>query len=111
MDTFPDEYSLAFAIIETTVLGASVYKDVTDNEFEQLYRAMKKRPDGKSEGVMHDLVYQAAALMLGMQALSQLEFEAIFGRLAQSASLWSEGYISLNYITHLKEMFGSAMEE
>ena len=44
---------------------------------EEIYSILRRRPDGKSLGFVHDCMWQAAALMLATRPLSQGEFEVI----------------------------------
>jgi len=104
MDHYPEEYCGMFFSIEKNILWASgMINDTTDDEFVRLFNLIKRRPDGRSEGFMHDVIYQSAALMLGLQPLSQAEFEAIFMQLARSAKNWRQGYASRNYIHFLRD--------
>ena len=99
-------YDPCFYVIEwhmTMICDAA--GDRTDQEFLELYSAMRRRPDGKSLGTVHDFLWQASALLLGMQPLSALEFEAIMGRLALSTRHFSTGLISRNYITQIRPVF------
>ena len=103
---YPEEYIKFFYLIEKHVITAcDAKKDVTDSEFVDIYSAMRRRPDGKSSGLVHDVVWQCAALGLGLQMYSQPEYEAIFGQLVRSARHWKMGHSSRNYIAYLRENF------
>ncbi|MBM3836910.1 MAG: hypothetical protein FJ398_02910 [Verrucomicrobia bacterium] len=107
MNRYPPEYSLYFYLIENHVLLLSdQIGDRTDQELEEVYSLLRRRPDGKSLGTVHDALWQAAALLLGTYALSQAEFEAIFGQLARSARHWAQSPISRNYLGYLRKTFG-----
>lgn len=105
MNYYPEEYSAMFFAIEKNVLFAGDFVDIRDEEIARLYRLVRRKPDGRSEGFLHDVLYQSAALMLGLKAVSQEEFEAIFDQLAASARGWRESYSSRNYIAYLRETF------
>ncbi|MBF0387377.1 MAG: hypothetical protein HQL20_05930 [Candidatus Omnitrophica bacterium] len=105
MDHYPEEYSAMFFVIEKNVLFAGDFIDIRDEEIARLYSLVRRKPDGRSEGVLHDVLYQSAALILGLQAVSQAEFEAIFDQLVASARGWRESYSSRNYIAYLRETF------
>jgi len=108
MERYPEEYAPLFFIVERNLLSAvasSYSRDITDDEIERIYDIIRRRPDGRSVGVMHDVVYQAAAFILGIRSLSQLEFEAIFRQLARSARGWKEEPGSRNYIEFLRNSF------
>ena len=76
--------------------------DPTDQEMEEIYSQIRRRPDGRSLGPVHDFLFQVSALTLGMHVLSQAEFEAIFGLLARSTRRWQERPVSRNYLSHLR---------
>ena len=103
MDHYPQEYHQIFFTIEKNVLFAGNLVEIRDEEIARLYSVLRRIPDGRSEGFLHDILYQAAALMLGINSISQAEFESIFGQLAASARGWRESYSSKNYITYLRE--------
>jgi hypothetical protein len=105
MDHFPPEYARCFFSIEKHVLNAcDVEGDRTDQEMEAIYSALRRRPDGKNHlGPLHDFLWQAAALTLGMHRLSQAEFEAIVGQLERSVRKWARRPVSRNYAGYLRE--------
>jgi len=106
MERYPEEYVPLFCIVETNILNVSeAMEDITDDEFERIYSAIRRRPDGRSIGVMHDVVYQAAAFILGIRSLSHLEFEAVFRQLAKSVRGWKQGSVSRNYVEFLRGSF------
>ena len=85
---------------------ADADRDPTDEEFIELYSAMRRRPDGKSLGPLHDVVWQAACLALGMTQVSEAEFSAVFGQLTRSVRHFRAGHTSRNYIGYLRSTFG-----
>lgn len=106
MDRYPEEYTPVFYLIENHLVTAcDIFGAYTDDEFVRSYSALRRRPDGKSMGVVHDVAWQASALALGMWPLSMEEFEAIIGRLERSARTWRIGPASYNYITFTSESF------
>ncbi|MCK5081317.1 MAG: hypothetical protein KAR31_00285 [Candidatus Omnitrophica bacterium] len=110
IDHYPADYYLFFYGIERNVIMVNdVIHDIIDEEFIRLYSGMKRRPDGRSEGFMHDVIWQSAALVAGMYPLSQVEFEAIFGQLAKSVRGWKTGYSSRNYINYLQDHMDEIM--
>jgi hypothetical protein len=99
-----------FTIEKNVLLINQFIHDVTDEEFVRVYNLMRRRPDGRSEGPIHDVIWQSAALVLGMYEISQVEYEAIFSRLAASARGWETELTSRNYIAFLRDHFGSYEE-
>jgi len=69
---------------------------------EEIYSALRRRPDGRSLGPMHDFLWQVAALTLGMHEVSAAEFEAIFGQLERSVREWALRPVSRNYVDYLR---------
>lgn len=100
------EYNCCFYVIEwhmTMICDAEGNR--TDQEFNDVYSAMRRRPDGKNLGKLHDFLWQASALLLGMRPTSAAEFEAIMGRLALSTKHFSDGLVSRNYIESIRPTF------
>lgn len=103
---YPPEYVPVFAAIERRVwFGSRIERPATDGELEEIYSNLRRRPDGRSLGAMHDAIWQVAALTLGMFPLSEAEFEGVFGRLCKSARQWKESPTSRNYLAGLARMF------
>ncbi len=107
MAHYPTEYVMFFYRIERNVLlFSSVTRDPTDAQFVDVYSQMRRRPDGRSTGPLHDVVWQAAALALGLRPWSEAEFTAVFGQLARSARHFKMGSASRNYMTYLRSSIG-----
>jgi hypothetical protein len=107
IDHYPEEYVGAFYFIEKHLLTACAsLGDRTDQEMLDVYSAMRRRPDGKGLSAVHDAVWQAAAVLLGLRPLSEAEFDALFRQLAKSARGWKMGGSSRNYVDYLRENFG-----
>jgi hypothetical protein len=77
----------------------------TDGEFLEIYSAMRRRPDGRSLGALHDYVWMNAAFMLGKHQCSESLYTAIFKRLEKSARTFKTGMSSRNYINALRTSF------
>lgn len=108
MAHYPVQYVPFFYGIENGVLlFCSAAGQPTDAECEDVYSQMRRRPDGKSTGPLHDAVWQAAALALGLRPWSEAEYTAVFGQLARSARHFKMGRTSRNYLHHVRETFGS----
>jgi hypothetical protein len=75
---------------------------------EEVYAALRRRPDGRSLGMVHDFLWQISALLPGRYALSQAEFEALIGALVRSTRKWSQRPVSRNYVDYLRRTFGKA---
>jgi hypothetical protein len=106
MDHYPEEYSPHFYFIEHHVLAlCDAMGDRTDQEMEEIYSMLRRRPDGRSLGAVHDVVWQVAALLLGTQVLSAAEFEALIGALERSTRRWALRPVSRNYVAFLRKTF------
>jgi hypothetical protein len=104
INRYPEEYSLLFWAVEKHIVDVGGFESVpTDAQFEEWYSNLRRRPDGRSLGPVHDYLWQVAALLLGMFPLSEAQFEGIFGALALSASRWRIGHSSRNYMDYLRQ--------
>ncbi len=103
----PAAYMDSFALLELHALEISkIFGDRRDAEMKEIYSALRRRPDGRSLGFVHDYMWQAAALVLGTRPLSRAEFEAIMGRLERSCRTFEMGPTSRNYVTALRTTLG-----
>ncbi|WP_288558555.1 hypothetical protein [uncultured Victivallis sp.] len=107
MSKYPDEYLNHFAMLEKNLLSYchASFEEPADREIQEVYSAVRRRPDGRPINELRNAVWQAAALMLGAFPCSQPEFEAILLKLEQSARTFALGHTSRNYLTQLKEQF------
>ena len=106
---YPDEYLMHFFFIESHLLTlCKGTTHPTDQEMEEIYSALRRRPDGRSLGPTHDYLWQVAALWLGRNLVSEPEYEAVFGKLLGSARTWGLRPISRNYTDYLQRTFGKA---
>ena len=104
---YPTTYNSSFAFLEIHVLEiADLLQDPRDEEMKEVYSVLRRRPDGKSLGHLHDYMWQAAALLLASQPLSQAEFEAIMSRLERSCRTFMMGPTSKNYVHSLRATIG-----
>ena len=103
---YPEAYNDVFAFFDLHALEISKYfGDRRDTEMKEIFSLLRRRPDGSSQGFVHDYFWQAAALILGTQPLSQAEFEAIMARLERSCRTFERGPTSRNFIAALKNTF------
>ncbi len=103
MDHYPAEYCGYFYFIENHLITVcDAQGDRTDQELEEVYSTLRRRPDGRSLGTTHDFLWQVAALVLGMHPLSQSEFEGIFSALTASTRKWGQKPVSRNYVAYLR---------
>jgi hypothetical protein len=108
---YPEAYEDTFLLLELHALEISkVLGDRRDAEMKEIYSALRRRPDGRSLGFVHDYMWQAAALVLGTRSLSQAEFEAIMMRLERSCRTFEQGSTSRNYIASLRTMLDRASD-
>jgi len=106
---YPEAYNDAFIIFDLHVLEISkFFGDRRDAEMKEIYSTLRRRPDGRSLGFVHDYMWQAAALVLGTRQLSQAEFEAIMARLERSCRTFEQGPASRNYVGSLRMTLGQA---
>jgi hypothetical protein len=109
MDHYPEHYCAHFYLIENHVLTVCAAKgDRTDQEMEEIYSMLRRRPDGRSLGPVHDFLWQVTALLLGTQVLSEAESEALLGALERSTRKWGLRPVSRNYVGYLHRSFEGA---
>ena len=105
---YPEAYNDSFSLFDLHALEFSKwFGDRRDAEMKEIYSTLRRRPDGRSLGFVHDYMWQAAALILGTRPLSQAEFEAILARLERSCRTFEVGPTSRNYLQTLRTTFGS----
>jgi hypothetical protein len=109
---YPEAYNDSFILFDLHVLEISkFFGDRRDAEMKEIYSMLRRRPDARSQGFVHDYLWQAAAFILGTRPLSQAEFEAIMARLERSCRTYEQGPSSRNYVATLKNTFGRASED
>ena len=111
MNHYPREYRPHFYVLEghlLTLCNARPDRGApTDQEMESIYSALRRRPDGRSLGPIHEFLWQVSALLLGTRVLSQAEFEAIVGQLERSTRKWAVRPVSRYYAQYLTEHLGN----
>jgi hypothetical protein len=102
-----DEHTPIFSFIELPLLKlGKALGDPTDQQMEEIYATLRRRPDGRSLGFLHDALWQVCALLLAMRPLSQAEFEAYVNRLERSTRHMQMGPVSRNYLGVLRQTLG-----
>ena len=81
--------------------------DRSDQELEEVYSMLRRRPDGRSLGAVHDFLWQVSALLLGSYPLSEAQFEAITGQLERSVRNWALRPVSRFYVGYLRKALAS----
>lgn len=106
MEYYPEAYVAFFYRIEYNVYRycRTMGLNPTDEEFLDIYSQMRRQPDGRSKGPLHDIVWQSAALVLGLRPWSEAEYTAVFGQLVRSARHFRMGPSSRNYIEYVRTM-------
>lgn len=101
------EYEPFFILIESTAAEYCVARGrpERDKEFERLYRALRRRPDGVDPNPLFSYLRAAARLYLSLRDVSRAEFEAVADRLRASARTFSSRLDSTNYHRFVLEEF------
>ena len=103
LQQYASEYVPCFFFIESHLLMlCDAIGDRTDQEMEEVYAALRRRPDGRSLNPVHDIMWQVSALLLGKYALSAAEFEGIMEALLGSARRWGLRPVSRFYVDYLR---------
>lgn len=108
--TPPPQYQPFLLLLESTAANycAATGKPETDDEFERLYRQLRRRPDGEDAHPLFSYLRGAARLYLSLRDVSQAEYEALVNRLSQSAKWHSTHVGSTNYYREvLHNLFGA----
>ena len=95
-----EEYVDFFALIERTAVdycGVAGWEEY-DEEFERLYRQLRRRPDGIEGNRLFTYLQAAARLYMSLRDVSREEFEAVAQRLSVSARHFKTGPSSNNYL-------------
>jgi hypothetical protein len=107
----PAEYVPFFATVEAAAGFACLARGrpERDEEFERLYRHLRRRPDGTDSNPLFYWLQNAARIYLSLRVTSRAEFEAVMDRLSQSARTFHTHVGSTNYFTHaLQPLLGRA---
>jgi len=111
MDHYPPAYTPHFFLIESQLMSlCALIGDRTDQEMEEVYSMLRRRPDGRSIGVVHDFMWQTAALLLACHALSEAEYEGLFETLTKSTRKWGLRPVSRFYLEYLHDNFDEDAE-
>jgi hypothetical protein len=108
--TPPPRYQPFLLLLESTAANycAAIGKPETDDEFERLYRQLRRRPDGDDPHPLFSYLQGTVRLYLSLRDVSQAEFEAVVNRLSQSAKWHSTHVGSTNYYREvLSGLFGA----
>lgn len=106
IEQYPPSYTVYFFQLENQLLTlCDALGDRCDQEMEEVYSELRRRPDGRSLSVTHDFVWQTCALLVGSYPLSEAEFLGIMSALVRSTRKWSLRPISRNYVTYLRRTF------
>jgi len=106
MSHYPEEYQAFFHNIEKeVVLCRLMDRAPTDKEFNDAYSAIRRRPDGKSNGFLHDLIWQATCIALATDPWSEAETEAVLRQLARSSRAFRLSASSRNYMDYVSNIF------
>ncbi|MBJ6760070.1 hypothetical protein JGU66_04795 [Myxococcaceae bacterium JPH2] len=106
----PPDYQPFFFLIETTAAAfcRATGRAEPDQEFEQLFRHLLRRPDGEAKNPLFSHLRAAARLYMSLRDVSEAEFEAVAQRLHQSAKHYNTHVGSTNYFQHvLREVLGA----
>jgi hypothetical protein len=91
--------------IEQQVLNvdAAIGRPAYDDDVMEAFSAIRRRPDGRSLGLVHDLLWQSVALAVGLRPTSPAELSAIMSRLELSVRRWRQHTGSTAYTAFLRK--------
>jgi hypothetical protein len=98
----PAEYIPFFHAIEHTaaVACAARRRPERDEEFERLYRHLRRRPDGSDANPIFDALQNSARMYMSLRDVSRAEFEAVMDRLSRSARTFRTHVASTSYFNN-----------
>lgn len=103
---YPEAYNGSFSMLDIHAIEISRFLgDRRDEEMLEIYSTLRRRPDGRSLGFVHDYMWQVAAIILGTRPLSQAEFEAIMSRMERSCRTFRMGPTSRNYVRAMRRTY------
>ncbi len=95
----PEEYIPFFAMIERCagLICRARGRPEVDEEFERIYRQLRRRPDGTDKNPMFGYIQRAARVYMSLTDVSRAEYEAVMNRLSKSARTFHTHVGSTNY--------------
>jgi len=105
---YPDEYIPFFATVEEMLVDEFRFcrdNPISDDQFIEVYSVMRRRPDGKSIGLLHDLVWQMCAYFMLLRRCSQGEFESCIQKLERGVRKFHMDHRSHNYYDYVLDQY------
>jgi tetratricopeptide (TPR) repeat protein len=103
-DDFPPSYIFFVLSLEQYILVyGERFGDPTDQELEETFSFLRRRPDGRSLGPLHLWLWQASALLLGNYRISAAEYEFLMAGLERTVRHGAERPVSRNHMALLRE--------
>ncbi len=110
IDHYPPEFVMHFFLVEQHFMTlCKAIGDRPDQEMEEIYGALRRRPDGRSLGPIHDFFWQVAALLLATRIFSEAEFVALFGQLERSTRKFAMRPVSRFYANYINTTYGETV--
>ncbi len=81
----------------------------SDNDLMEIFSAMRRRPDGRSLGLAHNLVWKGAMRFLLEYECDQKAYEAFFQLLEHEAKIFRNGYNSYIYIEFSRSLLNGEL--
>ena len=76
-----------------------------DQEMYDFYYALRRRPDGQATEMMHKVLWQIWAFLLGTFPISEAEYTAVMTRLIHSASTFRTSLVSHNMYDNIAKSY------
>jgi tetratricopeptide (TPR) repeat protein len=107
-DLRPDDFPLAYVFFvlsleQYILVYGDRFGDPTDQELEETFSSLRRRPDGRSLDPLHLWLWQATALLLGNYRISATEHEFLMAGMERTARHGAERPVSRNYMALLRE--------
>lgn len=80
-----------------------------DQDMYEFYSNLRRRPDGRSLGLMHDILWQIWVFLAATFVVSEAEFGSCLSRLQRSASTFKTSVSSANMYANLSGVFDGSL--
>ena len=92
------------------MVDGDMVKIPRDCEMLDCYTALRRRPDGRSIGRMHDILWQIWVFITATHEVSEGEFTSIMNRLERSARTFKMGLSSTNMYSNLAGVYDGTLD-
>lgn len=85
--------------------------DPTDTEMLAIYSGLRRRPDGASQGPLHDHLWRAICLELGTRPYSEAEYTSLIRLMERWVRTLKTDVVSRQYLRRVRRLFSPTEED